>query len=52
MQNEWEVWLEYDTKYHNSATNTGSSHNHPLFNNSIVRIDILTFAKPLKVILT
>ena len=44
--------MENDTKYHKPTTHTLSLYEHPSFNNFIVRIDLLAFAKPLKVILT
>ena len=51
-QNKWKVWLENDSKYLKIATSTGSWYEHPLFSSSIVRMDLLSFIKPLKVILT
>ena len=48
---KWKVWLENDSKYFKITTNTGSWYEHPLFSSRIVRMDLLSFIKPLKVIL-
>ena len=44
--------MENDAYYHKPATNSGYWSYHSLFNNLIVRMDILPFVKPLNVIIT
>ena len=44
--------MEDVSKYLKIETNTGSLYDHPLFSSRIVRMDLLSFIKQLKVILT